>query len=222
MRYFLVSFHNLCLMIKIYYLNNVLSLSLRGEIRDNQGWDILPRGPVDTPFERTNLAQFFAKSKQVAIIFDTQPELDRYFERVISDFRVIDAGGGLVCTPSGDTLMIFRNGRWDLPKGKHEPGESIEQCAVREVSEECGIDRLELGALIHKTYHIYSLEGQMVVKRTWWFQMHHSGEGALNPQQIEGITKVKWVEKNSLVCYVAETYPTIQDVFMAKLSQGIK
>lgn len=209
-------------MIKIYYLNNVLSLSLRGEIRDNQGWYISPDSLSDTPFERTNLAHFFAKSKQVAIIFDTQAELDLCFETVIAEFRVIDAGGGLVSTASGDTLMIFRNGRWDLPKGKHEKGESIEQCAVREVGEECGIEGLELGELIHRTYHIYSLEGELVIKRTWWFQMYHSGQGELNPQQIEGITKVKWVDKNSLVCYVAETYPTIQDVFMAKLAQGIK
>lgn len=209
-------------MIKIYYLNNVVSLSLRGEIRDNQGWDILSGGLDATPFERTNLAHFFAKSKQVAIIFDTQPSLDSCFERLIAGFRLIEAGGGLVSTTSGDTLMIFRNGRWDLPKGKHEKGESIEQCAIREVSEECGIEDLQMGPLIHKTYHIYSLDGELVIKQTWWFQMYHSGCGDLNPQQVEGITKVKWVDAKSLVCYVAETYPTIQDVFMAKLAQGIK
>src|SRR5947209_9353514 len=49
------------------------------------------------------------------------------------------AAGGFVHTPQQEILLIFRRGKWDLPKGKLEAGESLQECAIRELKEETGI-----------------------------------------------------------------------------------
>ena len=51
----------------------------------------------------------------------------------------VRAAGGIVTAPDGTMLLILRNGRWDLAKGKVEPGETLLQAALREVQEETGI-----------------------------------------------------------------------------------
>lgn len=91
-----------------------------------------------------------------------------YFKSI---FQVIEAGGGLVKNKKGKYLFIFRNGKWDLPKGKREKGETIKKCAVREVKEECGIKGLKIVRQLPTTYHIYSLEEKQVLKPTHWFEM---------------------------------------------------
>lgn len=208
-------------MIKIYFLGNILALGEAFEFHERDNWDY---SPVDSAagralLEQTNMADFFAISKRKALIFDSTSKIDDFMKSLEQRFTVIEAGGGLVTNPEGDTLMIFRNGRWDLPKGKREVGEEIETCALREVGEECGIEpsSLSIDRFLHHTYHVYTMEGRLVLKRTWWYAMNHSGVGQLEPQLVEGITKVKWVSKAEVVCYIAETYPTIQDVFISEL-----
>lgn len=204
-------------MIKIYHLSNCLTLGLREDFRDLNSLDIISS---DEYLEPTNLAFFFAKSKNIAIIFESQAQLNTYLDILSKNFKLIRAGGGIVSNKQGDTLMIFRNGRWDLPKGKMEQNESIETCALREVEEECGIDSgLTLGQFIHDSYHIYSINHEMVLKRTSWYEMTLDQECSFTPQTIEGITRVKWVAPKELVCYMAETYPTIQDVLMARFNK---
>ncbi len=112
--------------------------------------------------------------------------------------------------------MIFRNGRWDIPKGKREPGESIEECAVREVGEECGIDGHRCGDLITVTWHLYLLGGEMILKDTYWFEMSYDGPAALTPQREEGISDIKWCTPAETVANVEASYYTIKDLFAAK------
>ena len=64
-------------------------------------------------------------------------------------FKVVHAGGGLVTNPKNEVLFIFRSNVWDLPKGRHEEGESIEETAVREVEEECGGRRFKIDSAIN-------------------------------------------------------------------------
>lgn len=111
--------------------------------------------------------------------------------------------------------MIYRNGRWDLPKGKLEAGESIEECALREVQEECGVEGLKLGRFLTYTYHIYQLGDSGIIKRTAWYAMSHPGKGVLTPQTEEGITEIRWVEQCNIPTYLAQSYATIRDVFAA-------
>lgn len=112
-------------------------------------------------------------------------------------FRIIEAAGGIVSNPRGDILFIKRLGKWDLPKGKMEKGESREESAVREIEEETGLQNVELLRFINTTYHIYiERNGDKVLKCTHWFEMNFDGEDTSKPQIEEGITEVAW--KNTL------------------------
>lgn len=112
-------------------------------------------------------------------------------------FRIIEAAGGLVNNPDGDLLFIKRLGKWDLPKGKMEKGESREESAVREIEEETGLRDVELIRFINTTYHIYiERNGEKILKCTHWFEMYFDGEDTSKPQIEEGITEVAW--KNAL------------------------
>jgi 8-oxo-dGTP pyrophosphatase MutT (NUDIX family) len=72
-----------------------------------------------------------------------------------SKISVQKAGGGLVYNTKGEILFIFRNGKWDLPKGGIEKNEKIKQTAVREVEEETGVTGLEVVEKLPKTYHVF-------------------------------------------------------------------
>ena len=130
-----------------------------------------------------------------------------------SHFLLIDAAGGLVKNAEGKTLMIFRKGKWDLPKGKMEEGETPPEAALREVSEECGIAPLKITGEIGPTYHSYFLGGERVMKKTYWFEMIYEGNDNLKPQTAEGITEARWMEKEEIKKCLENSFPTIGYVF---------
>ncbi|GAA4162924.1 NUDIX domain-containing protein [Chryseobacterium ginsenosidimutans] len=120
-------------------------------------------------------------------------DIDEIWAKFQSLFRIIEAAGGIVNNPSGDILFIKRLGKWDLPKGKIEKGESREESAVREIEEETGLSDVELVRFINTTYHIYvERNGDKVLKCTHWFEMNFDGEDTSKPQIEEGITEVAW------------------------------
>ncbi|MCW3161560.1 NUDIX domain-containing protein [Chryseobacterium oryctis] len=114
-------------------------------------------------------------------------------------FRIIEAAGGIVSNSNGEVLFIKRLGKWDLPKGKMEKGESREESAVREIEEETGLKDVELVKFINTTYHIYTeRNGDKILKCTHWFEMNFDGEDTSKPQIEEGITEVAW-KNDSLI-----------------------
>lgn len=102
-------------------------------------------------------------------------------------------------SPEPEVLLIFRNGRWDLPKGKLEVGEAIEMCAGREVSEEVGSSLPAIVSKIGTTYHEYSENEDVIGKTTYWYSMIFTGEENLIPQREEGIERVDWVPLSEAV-----------------------
>jgi 8-oxo-dGTP pyrophosphatase MutT (NUDIX family) len=126
----------------------------------------------------------------------------------------IIAGGGLVLNDRGGLLMIFRRGKWDLPKGKLDEGETIEACAVREVMEETGLTVVELGELITIGYHDYfdTYLQEDVIKETHWYAMRARGEQLLIPQTAEDITEIKWVMDEELEICLQNSFPNVVDV----------
>ena len=114
----------------------------------------------------------------------------------------------------GKFLFIFRNGKWDLPKGKAEYDETPEMTALREVEEECGLKNLKIEKVLTKTFHTYKEKGKLILKKTHWYLMTIDEDQKLIPQTEEGITEVKWVAENRIEREVlVNTYASIKGIF---------
>ncbi len=125
---------------------------------------------------------------------------------------LIKAAGGLVSNEENKYLFIFRNGKWDLPKGKLDKGENSRVAAIREVQEECGISVDSSGDKICNTYHIYEMNGARVLKKTSWYWMRADHQENLIPQAEEGITDARWLAAGDFMLVRQNTYPLIQDL----------
>jgi 8-oxo-dGTP pyrophosphatase MutT (NUDIX family) len=148
---------------------------------------VLPLGP--TSFKAILQVLKESKAKKIYLIGDDSVTLLETFK---SKLTVVQAGGGLVRNQSGKILFIFRKGKWDLPKGKIDKGETLQEGAKREVKEETGIKKLQLNGLAGVTYHIFKRNDKYQLKETHWFFMETTYTGKLKPELQEEITKAKW------------------------------
>ncbi len=130
------------------------------------------------------------------------------------DRKTIIAAGGLVYNEKDELLMIFRRGKWDLPKGKLDDGETIEDCAIREVMEETGLTTVIRGYLIGITYHQYFDQWlkEDVIKESHWYRMEAPGNQKLIPQTEEDIEIIKWVSEKELDEYLENSYDNIVEI----------
>jgi 8-oxo-dGTP pyrophosphatase MutT (NUDIX family) len=110
---------------------------------------------------------------------------------------------------------MFRRGKWDLPKGKLDPGETLEQCAVREVGEETGLQEVKLNAPLVVTYHTYDENGKHILKESHWYTMSVSDGQSIVPQAEEQITELQWVAPDGMGALLKNTFPSIVDVLHA-------
>ena len=129
-----------------------------------------------------------------------------------SQFKLVIAGGGLTYNKAGDLLMILRNGLWDLPKGKIEPGENIMDGSKREVKEETGVKIKDIFQKLGCTYHTYNLHNKALLKETQWFSMRGKSTSELKPQIKEGIEEVRWVKNEEIDALLEKSYPNIRDI----------
>jgi len=130
-----------------------------------------------------------------------------------SNFKLQKAAGGKVFNSKNEVLFIYRFDKWDLPKGKLEKGESIEECAIREVEEECGIDSLTISKPLETTYHIFERKGKTILKVTYWYLMKTSYNKALTPQTEEGIVDVTFKNENEWKEALQNSYENIKLLF---------
>ena len=148
---------------------------------------------VDLPqggrISRTKILNFLETHNEVAVC---TPDPERAFSLFRQEFVDVEAAGGVVVNDRGEYLMIHRNGRWDLPKGHVEPGESTAECAVREVAEETGAADAQVVRFLCRTLHAYYMHGRWELKATHWFEMRVSSSRALKPQREEGIDVAAW------------------------------
>lgn len=127
-------------------------------------------------------------------------------------FTVIEAAGGIVQNDSRDILFIFRRGKWDLPKGKMEKGESAADCASREITEETGVDGLILKKEVGSTYHLYDEFGKHFLKVSHWFYFTCPDGQTGTPQAEEDITEIKWFATKEIRKPMQNTFATIKDI----------
>ena len=128
-------------------------------------------------------------------------------------YQYIEAAGGVVKNKKDEILFIYRNNKWDLPKGKLEKDETTKSAALREVNEECGLKKLKIIRELTSTYHTYFLHEKRVLKRTYWFEMFYDGTEKPQPQREEGITETKWMNRKEVEEVAKKnTYKAIKDV----------
>lgn len=127
-------------------------------------------------------------------------------------FTIIQAAGGLIENEKKEILMIFRRGKWDLPKGKLDKGETLEQCAVREVKEETGLKNVQLKKFILTTFHTYNEFGRHILKESHWYRMKAASSQPLKPQTEEDIQQIAWVKPAALSEKLKNSFPSINDV----------
>lgn len=154
----------------------------------------------------------------VAGIFENE-NVGNLLQSFSDQMVLIQAGGGLVYTPQKTVLLIFRRGKWDLPKGKLDEGENLAECAVREVQEETGLKQVTLQKPLTITWHTYYQDGELVLKESHWYLMQTEMEEELTPQQDEDIDLCLWVPLQELETYMHNTHPSIRDVIKAGLEQ---
>lgn len=145
--------------------------------------------------------------KAVHLVHKNPNKLLKKFLRLLP---VVEAGGGKVYNSKNEILFIYRNDKWDLPKGKAEGNETIEETAIREVEEETKVEGLRIIKPLPTTFHIFKRNGKHKIKVTYWFEMKTNFEGQLYPQKKEGITKVEWLDAKATAKALKNSYANIR------------
>jgi len=140
------------------------------------------------------------------------PDLEELKKAFYKKFTIIIAAGGLVQDEKKECLMIFRRGKWDLPKGKLDKNEELEVCALREVEEETGLKGAAISKPLMTTYHTYHEGARFILKESHWYLMKAKGGQKLTPQTEEDITEIRWVPEKEIEKYKVKSYPAIRDV----------
>lgn len=203
----------------IYFKKRILSICGAEEIPAVADESILLRPDADYDLSKIPFMMEDNLSFQHLIVeIPSGMSEEVFMDKMLSGVKKINAGGGLVADKDGNWLMIYRNGTWDLPKGMQEEGEDIAVTAVREVAEESGVEA-DAEDLLKITRHAYRMYGSLNVKTIWWYRMKAKENASIRPQTEEGIEKCEWVTPEDLDYRLANTYPSIVDVFEAALKK---
>lgn len=183
-------------------------LFLTNEVAKETDFQLFLLESVD--IEQLIVKMFNNKIKKAYLYYPDEKEI---LKKVKEKIPVTKAGGGLVYNKNGEVLFIYRNGKWDLPKGGKDKGEDIELTAMREVEEETGVGKLKIKKKLQKTYHIFKRNGRYKLKVTHWFEMTSTFSGELIPQAEEGIEKVAWLNPEQIQEALKNSYENIKLLF---------
>ena len=171
---------------------------------------------LDTHTVKSMIHEMQVEKVHAGVFF--HPDLEELKKAFFKKFTVVVAGGGLVTNEKKEILMIFRRGKWDLPKGKLDKGEKLEDCALREVEEETGIQHVKLESPMLTTYHTYHEGARFILKESHWFEMHAHSEQQFVPQTSEDIQDIRWVKPENLEPYMKNCFPSVMDVLKFHLA----
>jgi 8-oxo-dGTP pyrophosphatase MutT (NUDIX family) len=160
---------------------------------------------------------FVSSKTRLAVLHHHSPE-KFWRDTFLPAFKTISAAGGIVIRKN-KLLFIFRNDKWDLPKGKIDFGENAEEAAIREVAEECGISGHQITKKLPSTFHVYQSPykdscGQWILKETHWFEMNYSGSESGSPQTLENISEIRWFSKNELDVVLSNTFESLKVIIL--------
>ncbi|MCC6287350.1 MAG: NUDIX domain-containing protein [Chitinophagaceae bacterium] len=204
------------MVLKIYFNDKPVFLcdEVNGSIEEHRHHpDVIFIDEVTTPAIKSLLHEIAKPHFHSGILYSEDIEkLKKVFWK---HFTIIQAAGGLVKNEKGEILMIFRRGKWDLPKGKLEKGEDLKACAVREVKEETGLKKVIVQHFLLTTYHTYSDFGKQILKESYWYLMNTSSNQITTPQTEEEIHEITWVSQDAIGEKLRNTFPSIKDVIKA-------
>jgi 8-oxo-dGTP pyrophosphatase MutT (NUDIX family) len=183
-------------------------LFLTNEIAKETDFQLFLLETVD--IEQLIIKMFNNKIKKANLYYPDEKEI---LKKVKEKIPVCKAAGGLVYNKKGEVLFIYRNGKWDLPKGGKEKGEEIELTAMREVEEETGVSKLKIKEKLQKTYHVFKRNGKYKLKITHWYEMTTTFDGVLIPQANEGIERVAWLNPEQVKEALNNSYENIKLLF---------
>ena len=169
--------------------------------------DFIFRKPKEEQIkEALKVAQKATKPLKILLIGNP----DKILKRVILEFKYKLAGGGIVENKEGKILLMKRLGKWDLPKGKLDKGETIEECALREIEEETGAKGLSIVSSFAETYHTYYRNEKWMIKHTHWYIVNCKEDNKLTPETEEDIEEVTWMDPSAIEIAKLDTYPAIK------------
>jgi len=150
------------------------------------------------------------KSNKIKMLYLYHSKEDKLWYYFFNMFKLIEAAGGLVRNlETKNYLLIFRNKKWDLPKGRINKNEAVKNAAIREVEEETGVENLSIIKSLNTTYHIFKKNRKYRLKKTFWYLMDTDYLGALTPEVREGIEKAIWIDKESIFSLKNKMYKNI-------------
>ena len=165
---------------------------------------------LDSHTVKTMIHEMEQPAVHAGVFYHTS--LEELKKAFFKKFSFIQAAGGLVLNEKSEILMIFRRGKWDLPKGKLDRGEKLEECAVREVEEETGLQNIQLISPLIITYHTYHEGARFMLKESNWYTMQVKGEQKLVPQTSEDIHEIRWLTAKAAEKLFPECFPSVRDV----------
>jgi len=167
----------------------------------------------------TSVAQIIKalKSSKNRKVFLYHKDIDKLWKSFKKKFPIVEAAGGLVERTDNKLLFIFRNNKWDLPKGGVEKKELIIEAAQREVTEETGVSDLIVQKQLSETFHIFKKGKRFKLKKTYWFKMSTSYMGKTKPQTEEGIKKTEWVSKEKIDEILNDSFENIRIIVLEVL-----
>lgn len=165
-------------------------------------------------FLQREVEEFMSRENEKMLIIEGENP-DKQLRELSGLFKTVDAAGGIVRNLRSEILLIFRFGKWDLPKGKTLPGEKPEAAAMREITEECGISEQILVRKLTDTYHTYTEKNKHFLKKTQWFEFLYKGDELPVPQTEEDITEAMWFPPEKLERVFSNTWASLFDVFIA-------
>ena len=151
------------------------------------------------------------KFKKIYSITITLKEYRKVIKKLKKMFKIIKAAGGVVKNSKDEILFIYRLKKWDLPKGKLDKGETIKECAKREVEEETKVS-VSCGNKIVSTWHTYTRNKKFILKKTTWYKMNSLDDSGMKPQKKENIEKVEWMEHSTINDILLNSYKTLNHV----------
>ena len=150
------------------------------------------------------------RNKNTKAVYLYHPKEEKLEKHFLKHFPVIEAAGGLVEHTDGRYLFIYRNDKWDLPKGKIEKNEVIIDAAIREVTEETGVGDLMVTKPLNTTYHVFNSKGKFKLKKTYWFLMKSNYNAPLVPQEEENIQAAVWRPRADFPLLMENAYENIK------------